>query len=187
MGNMSKSMRMSRQEYSLFKVRNTNNMEIYPHSPRGRMFPPLKTPCIANLSLTPDSDNQPLSAHVPVNTSFRQASPDNPCCAHQHVVLDPSSFNTEYSELWLSGFSVSSRCTWNHSRCSQPVVNLSRCCGPVFFAAQQGPLSQVFRAQIGMVFAPWRSRDGQLSACLSLLHPQGPGYGGVSVFEFRAA
>ena len=89
--------------------------------------------------------DRPLSAQVPVNTSFRQASSDNLCCVH---LLDPSSFNTVHYEFWLSGVSVSSRCSWNHSRCSQPVINptqccrlvtnLSRCCRPVVFLAQQG-------------------------------------------------
>ena len=50
---------------------------------------PLKTPCIGNLSLAPRSDNRPLSAHVPVNTSFRQASADKPVLRAPHVLLDP--------------------------------------------------------------------------------------------------
>ena len=52
------------------------------------------------------SDNRPLSAHVPANTSFRQASPNNMCCVHIHVFLGQSSFNTVYSEFWLSDVSV---------------------------------------------------------------------------------
>ena len=83
-----------------------------------------------------------LSTH----TSFRQASPDTLCCVHPHVFLDPSSFNTVYSELWMSGFSVSSGCCWNHSRfsqpvnlnrCSRPLVSLNRCSRPVVSVAPQ--------------------------------------------------
>ena len=161
MCNMSQSMRMSRQEYSLCKVRNTDNTErkvkndlksawIYPrplgsdaprHSRRHRSKLHALQTCPSHLAPTIDL------AHVPVNPSFRQASLDNLRCVHFHIFLDPSSFNTVYSEVWLSGFSVSSRCSWNHSRCSQPVnlnlcsrplVNLNRCSRPVVSAGLQG-------------------------------------------------
>ena len=72
---------------------------------------PLKTPCIANLSLPP------LSAHVPVNTSFRQTSPDNLCCVHPHVVLN---LNTVYTEFSLSGRDI-----LNQSPIPHDVIDLS--------------------------------------------------------------
>ena len=100
------------------------------HAPRCRTLPSTAVDTAHALqacrsSLAPRSDNRPLSAHVPVNTSFRQASPDNLCCVHRHVVLVSSSLNTVYSEFFLSGFSVSFRCSWNHSRCSRRVVSVA--------------------------------------------------------------
>ena len=58
------------------------------------------------------------------------------CCVDPHVVLGSSSLDTVCSDFWQSGFSVSSRCCWSNSRCSQP-VNLDRCSRSVVFVAAQ--------------------------------------------------
>ena len=139
MCDMSKSMRMSRQEHSLRQVRNTNNTErriksdlrsawINPR-PSGvgcspsQQTTPLKTPCVANLSLAPRSDNRPLSAHIPVNTSFRQASLDNLCCVHPHVFLDPNKvcfrilavWFLRFVSMWLESFAMFSTCRQSYA------------------------------------------------------------------------
>ena len=77
---------------------------------------------------------------VSMNTSYRQASQDHPCCARLHVSQDPSSSNAVFSEFWLSG--CSSPCSWDHSRRSQPVVYLNRCSQPVV-SLPAGPLTQI--------------------------------------------
>ena len=122
MCNMPKSMRMSRQAFSLRKVRSTNKAESKMKSdlksawiyPRTLEVGPLhsRRHCSKLHALqtcpSPRFDNRPLSAQVPVNASFRQASPDNLCCVHPHVILDPSSFNTVCTLnsgcLWLLRF-----------------------------------------------------------------------------------
>ena len=130
---------------------------------RGRMLPFTadghcsKLHALKTCPLAPRSDNRHLSAHVRVNTSFRQASRDDLCCVHRHVLWGPSSFNTVYSEVWLSGSSIRldvvgiiryvlnlsvnlNRCSRplvNLNRCSQPVVNLNRCSRSVVSVAPQ--------------------------------------------------
>ena len=72
---------------------------------------------------------------VSAHTSYRQASQDHPYCVHLHVSQDPSSSNAVFSEFWPSG--CSSPCSWDHSRRSQPVVNLNRCSQPVVSLARR--------------------------------------------------
>ena len=137
MCNMSKSKRTSRPEYNLCKIKNTSNTENTTQNDlKSAWIHPRSSGSDAPLHNRRNRSKLHALQTCPWHrTSFRQSTSQrtrrnehviSSCIARQpvlravHVFLDPNSFDTVYSELWLSGFSVSSR-DWNHPRCSQPV------------------------------------------------------------------
>ena len=158
------------------------------HTPRvvcssSQQRTPLKTPCIANLSLAPRSGQSTSQRARPSGPpSFLQASPNNLCCVQPHVFLDRVgqsytmlSTGHQPQSMFLTCRLRNPAGSLTQVSCATPNAH-PRPSGDMAACSLQAfvhlPLNQVFRPHDSGIFDSRHFQDGQLSAGHRLLHPQ---------------